>query len=61
MLVDWWATWCGPCRASIPHLNEIHAKYKEKGLIVIGQNCFERDETKVAPFVKSMGAKPAAV
>ena len=41
--------------ASIPHLNEIYTKYKDKGLVVIGQNCWERDETKVAPFVKSMG------
>ena len=56
-LVEFWATWCGPCRVSIPHLNEIYNKYKDKGLIVIGQNCAEHDESKVAPFVKSMGDK----
>ncbi|PYJ03066.1 MAG: hypothetical protein DME25_13650 [Verrucomicrobia bacterium] len=57
-IVEFWATWCGPCRASIPHLNEIANKYKDKGLIVIGQNCWEEnDETAVAPFIKKMGEK----
>jgi thiol-disulfide isomerase/thioredoxin len=56
-IVEFWATWCPPCRASIPHLNEIYNKYKDKGLIVIGQDCAERDESLVAPFVKQMGDK----
>jgi thiol-disulfide isomerase/thioredoxin len=56
-IVEFWATWCGPCRASIPHLNEIYTKYKDKGLIVIGQDCWEQDETQVAPFVKKMADK----
>ena len=56
-LVEFWATWCPPCRASIPHLNEIYKKFKDKGLIVIGQNVSERDDSLVAPFVKKMGDK----
>lgn len=56
-IVEFWATWCGPCRVSIPHLNDIHNQFKDKGLIVIGQDCWERDESLVAPFIKKMGDK----
>lgn len=56
-LVEFWATWCGPCRVSIPHLNEIHQKYKDKNLVVIGQDCSEKNDALVKPFVKDMGDK----
>lgn len=56
-IVEFWATWCGPCRATIPHLNELHNQFKDKGLVVIGQNVWERDLTQVEPFIKKMGDK----
>ncbi len=56
-IVEFWATWCGPCRESIPHLNETYLKYKDKGLVVIGQDCWEHDDALVPPFVKKMGDK----
>lgn len=54
-LLEFWATWCGPCVRVIPHVNELHQKYSDKGLVVIGQNVWERDETKVKPFIEKMG------
>ncbi len=56
-VVEFWATWCPPCRKSIPHLSELQAKFKDKGVIIIGQNCSEDQPEKVDAFVKKMGDK----
>ena len=56
-IVEFWATWCGPCRASIPHLNEIYTKFKDKGLVVIGQDCWEQDDKLVEPSSKPWAIK----
>ncbi len=55
-IVEFWATWCGPCVATIPHLTELQAKYKDKGVIVIGQNISDKQD-KVPAFVDKMGDK----
>ncbi len=36
VLLDFWATWCGPCRRGIPHLNSLYAEHKDEGLQILG-------------------------
>lgn len=45
LLVDFWASWCGPCRRDMPHVKELYAKYKDKGFEVLGVSL---DRTKDA-------------
>jgi len=54
ILLDFWATWCGPCRESIPHLVQLYRTYQKSGLEVIGMNVDRGDMNIVRHFVKSM-------
>jgi len=61
-VVEFWATWCMPCVAGFPHLSEVQAKYKDKGLTIIGVSCRDtRGNTleKVETMVKDKGDKMA--
>lgn len=53
-VVEFWATWCPPCRTSIPHLTELQKKYVDKGVKIIGVSA-EDEEKVVADFVEKMG------
>ncbi len=53
-VVEFWATWCGPCRTSIPHLTELQKKYGDKVRIAGLSN---EDQATVKPFIAEMGAK----
>ena len=50
-----WATWCGPCVALIPHVNELHKKYYDKGLRVHGMNSWEEGREITVDYVKAKG------
>ena len=52
-IVEFWATWCGPCRTSIPHLTKLAAAHR-KDLTVVGLS--DEDEATVTPFVTGQGA-----
>ncbi len=54
VLLDFWATWCAPCREAIPHLINLQKTYREKGFEVIGMNVDRGDVETVRRFVKSM-------
>jgi thiol-disulfide isomerase/thioredoxin len=57
LLVDFWATWCVPCRAELPQLVKLQAKLKARGLEVITISADEPETVAAAPkFLKSTGA-----
>ena len=44
VLVDFWASWCGPCRGDIPNIKKVYAEFKDKGLEVVGVSIDHSDE-----------------
>lgn len=54
-VVELWATWCVPCIAAMPHMNALAQKFKDKGVVFIGQNVMEEDLEKVKTFVEKKG------
>ncbi len=52
-VVEFWATWCPPCRKSIPHLTKVQAEFKDKGVTIIGVS--NEPAATVKPFVADKG------
>jgi len=53
VLLEFWATWCPPCRKTIPHLVEMHKEYGSKGLVIVSLT--DEPKEKVEPFAGEMG------
>jgi thiol-disulfide isomerase/thioredoxin len=52
VLVNFWATWCGPCREEIPGFLELYSKYKSQGLEIVGISLDENGWEDINPFVQ---------
>lgn len=55
VLLEFWATWCPPCRASVPSLEKLHETYKDKGLAVLAVSLDEGGWDTVKSFVQKNG------
>jgi cytochrome c biogenesis protein CcmG, thiol:disulfide interchange protein DsbE len=54
VVLDFWATWCGPCQASAPIVNAVSQRYRDRGLVVVGVNV-DDDTFPVERFVRKKG------
>jgi thiol-disulfide isomerase/thioredoxin len=65
VLVNFWATWCEPCRGEIPYLIGLNEKYASKGLVIVGVAMDEEGKKKVEPYVAKerfdVNGKPEAM
>lgn len=54
LVVDFWASWCGPCKRSLPELSRIAAEYKDRGVVVVGVNREPTDQAAARAAWKAM-------
>ena len=55
VMVEFWATWCPPCKELTPILEKIHKKYKDKGFIILALVSEDEGEAAIRSFIKEYG------
>jgi peroxiredoxin len=56
VMVNFWATWCGPCRVELPHLARLHDKYRASGFVLLGVN-IDEDPNAAKALASKLGLK----
>ncbi|HXZ38782.1 MAG TPA: TlpA disulfide reductase family protein, partial [Thermodesulfobacteriota bacterium] len=54
IIIEFWATWCGPCKEEIPVLSQLYKKYRDKGLVVIGVSLDRKEPQEVKKFLDQL-------
>jgi len=57
VVLDFWATWCAPCRTSMPDLDQLQTRYAGQGLVILGLSLDEDGTQPVRRFVQGLGVK----
>jgi len=56
VVLNHWASWCGPCRAEMPAMNAVYERFRDQGLVVLGVNTtFQDDEAKARTAIQEWG------
>jgi peroxiredoxin len=54
VVVNFWATWCGPCRHEIPDFNDVYSRYRDRGVEILGVSVDQSPETVVPDFMNKI-------